>query len=104
MDRFGSRPEKACEQCGKSYVSRQAHQKFCSHKCADKAHWTTRNKIRKDRYHSDPDYRQSEIDRSAANYKKRMDTDPDFREARVQYGRDYYHRKKAEKEEERSDD
>lgn len=99
MARFGIHTEKICEQCGKSYISSQAHQKFCSSKCSDKAHWTTRNKLRKERYHSDPVYRQSEIDRSAANYKKRMDNDPEFRAARLQYRKDYYHRKKVEREE-----
>ena len=93
-------PEKICEQCGNSYISSQIHQKFCSSKCKEKAHWTRQNKMRKERYHSDPVYRQSEIDRSAAYYKNRMDTDPDFRDTRIQYGKDYYHRKRVEKEEE----
>ena len=103
MDRFGSLPEKICEQCGKSYTPSQAHQKFCSSKCADKTHWTRQNKLRKERYHSDPVYQQSEIDRSVANYNERMDNDPEFKAARAQYFKDYYWRKKAEKEEERSD-
>ena len=98
MARFGSLPDKICEQCGKTYTPSQAHQKFCSGKCADKAHWTRQNKLRRERYHSDPDYRQSEIDRSVVYYKNRMDTDPVFRAARVQYGKDYHRRKRVEKE------
>lgn len=95
---FGRHTDKICEQCGKTYTPIQGHQKFCSIKCADRAHWARQNNLRKERYHSDPVYKQSEIDRSSANYKKRMDTDPDFRAARIQYRKDYYHRKKAEKE------